>query len=115
LERKNMVDKFQKDANIKSFLVSIKAGGVGLNLTAADYIFILDPWWNPAVESQAINRAHRIGQDKKVFAYKFITKDSIEEKILNLQRSKKGLADTFINSNNPLRSMNKNEIEELFE
>ncbi|MBL6964086.1 MAG: ATP-dependent helicase [Bacteroidetes bacterium] len=114
-ERKKLVEKFQHDPDSRLFLVSIKAGGVGLNLTAADYVFILDPWWNPAVESQAINRAHRIGQDKKVFAYKFITKESIEEKILNLQKSKKGLADEFINTNNPLRGMNPEEIEELFE
>jgi SNF2 family DNA or RNA helicase len=113
-ERKQIVQRFQEDESIRSFLVSIKAGGVGLNLTAADYIFILDPWWNPAVESQAINRAHRIGQDKKVFAYKFITKGSIEEKIVQLQKNKKGLADSFINNNNPLRVMKADEIEDLF-
>jgi SNF2 family DNA or RNA helicase len=72
----------------KVFLISIKAGGVGLNLTEADYVFILDPWWNPAVEQQAIDRTHRIGQTKNVFIYKFITKDSVEEKILALQQRK---------------------------
>jgi SNF2 family DNA or RNA helicase len=77
-------------------LISIKAGGVGLNLTQADYVFILDPWWNPAVEQQAIDRTHRIGQDKKVFIYKFISKDTVEEKILALQRRKKSLANSLI-------------------
>ena len=79
-----------------SFLISTKAGGVGLNLTAADYVFLLDPWWNPQAEKQAIARAHRIGQTKKVFARKFITKDSIEEKILALQDRKSALADDIL-------------------
>ena len=79
-DRQKPVDTFQNDKSIRVFLISLKAGGVGLNLTAADYVFILDPWWNPAVENQAIDRSHRIGQTKTVFYYKFITKDSIEEK-----------------------------------
>lgn len=95
-ERKKNVEAFQSDPNIKVFLISLKAGGVGLNLTAADYVFILDPWWNPAVEQQAIDRAHRIGQTKSVFYYKFITKNSIEEKILRLQQSKQELSDALI-------------------
>lgn len=74
----------------------MKAGGVGLNLTQADYVFIIDPWWNPAAEAQAIARAHRIGQDKQVIAYRFITQNSIEEKILHLQDKKRKLAETFI-------------------
>ena len=85
-----------------------------MNLTEADYVFLLDPWWNPAVEQQAISRAHRIGQFKNVIAYKFITKDSIEEKILKLQQQKLLLAETFIPSNNPLKDINKEDIVELF-
>jgi SNF2 family DNA or RNA helicase len=77
-------------------LISLKAGGFGLNLTSADYVFMLDPWWNPAVERQAIDRAHRIGQTQNVFIYKFITRDSVEEKILALQEKKKLLADNII-------------------
>ncbi len=87
-DRMAQVDKFQKDPNINLFLISLKAGGLGLNLTKADYVFLLDPWWNPAVEAQAVDRTHRIGQTNKVFAYKFITKDSVEEKILALQNRK---------------------------
>ena len=79
-----------------AFLISIKSGGTGLNLTAADYVFILDPWWNPTVEQQAIARAHRIGQDKQVIALKFICRDSIEEKILSLQAKKAQLAEDII-------------------
>ncbi len=95
-DRQAQVDTFQEDKNIQVFLISLKAGGVGLNLTAADYVFILDPWWNPAVESQAIDRSHRIGQKRTVFYYKFITEESIEEKILNLQRQKAQLSDDII-------------------
>lgn len=98
-ERKQAVKQFQNNADTNVFLLSIKAGGVGLNLTAADYIFILDPWWNPAIELQAINRAHRIGQNKSVFAYRFISKETIEEKILRLQEKKQNLADIFVNQN----------------
>jgi len=92
----------------------LKAGGVGLNLTAADYVFILDPWWNPASEMQALNRAHRIGQDKNVFVYRFISNQTVEEKILRLQERKSELARTFVASNNPLRNMRKEEILDLF-
>jgi SNF2 family DNA or RNA helicase len=95
-DRQAQVDTFQEDKNIQVFLISLKAGGVGLNLTAADYVFILDPWWNPAVESQAIDRSHRIGQKRTVFYYKFITEETIEEKILNLQRQKAQLSDDII-------------------
>ncbi|MTI32205.1 DEAD/DEAH box helicase [Xanthovirga aplysinae] len=94
--RKGQVERFQNDENLKIFLISLKAGGLGLNLTKADYVFILDPWWNPAIEAQAVDRAHRIGQQNKVFTYKFITKDSVEEKILALQRSKLKLANELI-------------------
>ncbi len=95
-DRQSLVDSFQKNEDIRVFLISIKAGGVGLNLTAADYVFILDPWWNPAVENQAVDRSHRIGQKKAVIYYKFITNDSIEEKILSLQQRKAQLSDDII-------------------
>jgi len=94
--RGEIVRRFQEDEQTKVFLISIKAGGVGLNLTEADYVFILDPWWNPAVEQQAIDRTHRIGQTKNVFIYKFITKDSVEEKILALQQRKLSVARSLI-------------------
>lgn len=94
-QRQREVAKFQQ-GKINYFLISLKAGGVGLNLTEADYVFILDPWWNPAVEQQAIDRSHRIGQTKTVFTYKFITKDTVEEKILALQQKKKDLANSII-------------------
>jgi SNF2 family DNA or RNA helicase len=90
------VDRFQTDPNCPVFLLSLKAGGVGLNLTAAEYVFILDPWWNPAVEAQAVDRAHRIGQQKRVFAYRLVCRDTVEEKIAQLQESKRGLADALI-------------------
>jgi len=112
--RSDIVKDFQESKNKNLFLISIKAGGFGLNLTAADYVFILDPWWNPAVELQAINRAHRIGQEKNVFAYRFITKSSIEEKILNLQERKKELASIFAGNSNPLRALDNSDIDELF-
>jgi SNF2 family DNA or RNA helicase len=95
-KRQEEVTKFQEDSSIKAFLISLKAGGVGLNLTVADYVYIVDPWWNPAAELQAIDRAHRIGQKRKVFAYKMICKDTVEEKILRLQERKKMLADDLI-------------------
>ena len=95
-ERKALVDSFQNDTTIQVFLISLKAGGVGLNLTAADYVYVIDPWWNPAVEDQAIDRTHRIGQTKKVFAYKMICKNTIEEKIMLLQAKKKSLAKELI-------------------
>ncbi len=95
-DRKMLVDEFQTDKTIQVFLISLKAGGVGLNLTAADYVYVIDPWWNPAVEDQAIDRTHRIGQTKKVFAYKMICKNTIEEKIMQLQAKKKSLAKELI-------------------
>jgi SNF2 family DNA or RNA helicase len=95
-DRKEQVERFNKDPKLKLFLISIKAGGLGLNLTEADYVFILDPWWNPAVEAQAVDRAHRIGQKKKVFTYKFITRNTVEEKILQLQQRKLKLTSELI-------------------
>lgn len=97
--RQKIVDRFQKDDKCPIFLISLKAGGVGLNLTSADYCFILDPWWNPAVEAQAIDRAHRIGQTNQVYAYRLVAKDTVEERVLELQKTKKELADSIINEN----------------
>lgn len=113
-DRQEVIRQFQDDPDNHIFLISLKAGGVGLNLTSADYVFIIDPWWNPAAENQAINRAHRIGQDKKVFVYRFITEDSIEEKIQILKSKKSALAEKFISSNNPLGVINEAEIMSLF-
>ncbi|MBN1819199.1 MAG: DEAD/DEAH box helicase, partial [Prolixibacteraceae bacterium] len=107
LNREKVINDFQEDEENRIFLISLKAGGVGLNLVEADYVFIIDPWWNPAAEMQAINRAHRIGQDKHVFVYRFITKNSIEEKIQQLQVKKSLLAEKFINSNNPFKEITK--------
>jgi superfamily II DNA or RNA helicase len=91
-ERKTAVQQFQEDDTMRVFLISLKAGGVGLTLTAADYVYLVDPWWNPAAEQQAIDRSHRIGQVNKVFAYRMICKDTVEEKILQLQEKKRNLA-----------------------
>lgn len=115
VDRKQIIDDFQGDVNKKIFLISLKAGGVGLNLTAADYIFITDPWWNPAAEMQAISRAHRIGQDKKVFVYRFIAENSIEQKIQKLQERKSKLANEFVLANDPLKSISSAEVLELFD
>ncbi len=115
-DRQGQVDSFQTNDDIRVFLISLKAGGVGLNLTAADYVFILDPWWNPAVENQAIDRSHRIGQDRTVFYYKFITQDSIEEKILKLQRDKASLSDDLISVDEDIyKSLEAADLEELFQ
>jgi superfamily II DNA or RNA helicase len=101
-DREERVTRFQTDPNCKLFLISLKAGGLGLNLTAAEYVYLLDPWWNPAVEAQAIDRAHRIGQTRRVFAYRLIAKDTVEEKVLALQQTKRDLADAIINADNSL-------------
>ena len=98
--RKAVVEEFQTDPDIPVFLISLKAGGLGLNLTAAEYVFLLDPWWNPAVESQAIDRAHRVGQTKQVFAYRLICKGTVEEKIVELQSKKRKLADAILEADN---------------
>jgi len=114
--RSERVRNFQENDNIQLFLISLKAGGVGLNLTSADYVFILDPWWNPAAESQAIDRVHRIGQTKKVFAYKLIAKDTVEEKILVLQERKRALAKAVISSEKSLiKGLQMEDLRELFE
>ncbi|HEV9036540.1 MAG TPA: DEAD/DEAH box helicase [Puia sp.] len=95
-ERKTLVRQFQEEDAARVFLISLKAGGVGLTLTAADYVYLVDPWWNPAAEQQAIDRSHRIGQVRKVFAYRMICKDTVEEKILQLQQKKKTLAEDLV-------------------
>ena len=100
--RQARVERFQSDPDCRLFLVSLKAGGLGLNLTAAEYVFLLDPWWNPAVEAQAVDRAHRIGQTRQVFAYRLITRDTVEEKVLELQKTKRDLADAIIGADNSL-------------
>jgi SNF2 family DNA or RNA helicase len=113
-KREDVIVKFQKDPTCQFFLISLKAGGAGLNLTEAGYVMLLDPWWNPAAELQAINRAHRIGQDKKVIAYKFITSGTIEEKMLVLQQKKQFLSDAFVPAGNPLKDLSREEIREMF-
>jgi SNF2 family DNA or RNA helicase len=95
-DRGARVARFQNDPDCPVFLISLKAGGHGLNLTAADYVFLLDPWWNPAVEAQAVDRAHRIGQERRVFTYRLIAKDTVEEKVLALQADKRRLAEAVI-------------------
>lgn len=114
-DRQKMVSKFQ-NGDYSFFLISLKAGGFGLNLTKADYVFLIDPWWNPAVERQAIDRAHRIGQDKPVFIYKFISKDTVEEKILQLQQKKKELANSLIETDEAVfKHIDVEEIMQLLE
>ncbi|HWK99199.1 MAG TPA: C-terminal helicase domain-containing protein, partial [Parapedobacter sp.] len=112
--RQQVVRQFRENKDTRLFLISIKAGGVGLNLVEADYVFILDPWWNPAVEQQAIDRTHRIGQTRNVFIYKFITKGTVEEKILALQNRKKTIADTLITTEESfIKSLSREDIREL--
>jgi SNF2 family DNA or RNA helicase len=101
-DRQSRVERFQNDAACPLFLISLKAGGHGLNLTAADYVFILDPWWNPAVEAQAIDRAHRMGQTRRVMAYRIICRDTVEDKILQLQQSKREIADAIVTADKSL-------------
>jgi SNF2 family DNA or RNA helicase len=113
-DRQARVDRFQTDAACPVFLVSLKAGGLGLNLTAADYVFLLDPWWNPAVEAQAVDRAHRLGQRRPVFAYRLIARDTVEEKIVELQAKKRDLADAIITADGGvLRKLRREDLELL--
>jgi non-specific serine/threonine protein kinase len=115
LDREKAIRNFQEDDECRVFLISLKAGGVGLNLTAADYVYIVDPWWNPAVEQQAIDRTHRIGQTKNIFAYRMICKDSIEDKILQLQEKKKVLAkDLIADDDGFVKSLTRADVEYLF-
>jgi superfamily II DNA or RNA helicase len=113
-QRQEPVERFQNDPGCRLFLISLKAGGLGLNLTAAEYVFLLDPWWNPAVEAQAVDRAHRIGQTRQVFAYRLIARDTVEEKVLELQKSKRDLAAAIISEDNsPLRNLQREDLELL--
>lgn len=112
-KREQQIEQFQNQDDTPFFLISLKAGGVGLNLTAADYVLILDPWWNPAAEQQAIARAHRIGQTKQVMVYRFIAQGTLEEKILKLQEKKSELANAFVNDN-ALKDVSEEEVMELF-
>jgi non-specific serine/threonine protein kinase len=114
-ERQKAIERFQNDEDCRVFLISLKAGGVGLNLTAADYVYIVDPWWNPAVEQQAIDRTHRIGQTKNIFAYRMICVDTIEDKILQLQERKRELAKELITDDTGfVKKLTKADVEYLF-
>lgn len=113
-DRQAIVERFRSEDACKLFLISLKAGGLGLNLTSAEYVFLLDPWWNPAVEAQAIDRAHRIGQTRRVFVYRLIARDTVEDKILELQKSKRDLADAIITADNSLiGSLGREDLEML--
>ncbi len=114
-DREKAINRFQNDENCRVFLISLKAGGVGLNLTAADYVYIVDPWWNPAVEQQAIDRTHRIGQTKNIFAYRMICTDTVEDKIVKLQERKRALAKDLITDDEGfVKSLSKEDVEYLF-
>jgi non-specific serine/threonine protein kinase len=114
-DREKAIQSFQNDDEVRVFLISLKAGGVGLNLTAADYVYIVDPWWNPAVEQQAIDRTHRIGQTKNIFAYRMICKDTIEDKIMQLQEKKRLLAKELIADDSAfVKSLSREDVEYLF-
>ena len=113
-DRAARVDRFQTDPACRVFLISLKAGGLGLNLTAAEYVFLLDPWWNPAAEAQAIDRAHRIGQTRHVFAYRLIARDTVEEKVAQLQQTKRELADAILTADAGLiRTLSREDLEWL--
>jgi superfamily II DNA or RNA helicase len=113
-DRQTRVEHFQNDPSCPLFLISLKAGGLGLNLTAADYVFLMDPWWNPAVEAQAIDRAHRIGQLRRVSAYRLIARGTVEEKVLDLQKTKRDLAAAIIGeSNSVIRDLKREDLELL--
>ena len=115
IDRQKPVDSFQENPDIPIMLISLKAGGVGLNLTAADYVIMLDPWWNPAVENQAADRAHRIGQTRPVFVYKLIAGNSVEEQVLEFQKTKKELFDAIIMADaSVFKTLKREEIERLF-
>ncbi|HZZ43790.1 MAG TPA: DEAD/DEAH box helicase [Tepidisphaeraceae bacterium] len=113
-DREAVVEHFKTDEKCRIFLISLKAGGVGLNLTEAEYVFLLDPWWNPAIEAQAIDRTHRIGQTKNVYACRLIARDTVEEKVLDLQQNKKKLAEAIISGEESmLKSLKKEDLELL--
>jgi SNF2 family DNA or RNA helicase len=113
-KREEKVRRFQEDRGCPLFLISLKAGGFGLNLAAADYVFLLDPWWNPAVERQAIDRTHRIGQTRTVNAYRLVARDTIEEKVLELQERKRELAEAILGeAEGTLRDLTREDLEKL--
>jgi len=115
-DRAAPVQRFQNNPDSRLFLISLKAGGLGLNLTAAEYVYLLDPWWNPAVEAQAVDRTHRIGQTRSVFAYRLIAKDTVEEKVLELQQTKRDIADAIINQDNSLlRNLSRDDLAVLLD
>ena len=114
-KRAEMVDRFQNDPADALLIISLKAGGTGLNLTSADYVIHYDPWWNPAVESQATDRTHRIGQTRQVFSYKLICQNTVEEKILKLQEAKRGVAEAIIPGQDTWKSLTREDLEMLFE
>jgi SNF2 family DNA or RNA helicase len=115
VDRQTAINNFQNKDHVRVFLISLKAGGVGLNLTAADYVYIVDPWWNPAVEQQAIDRTHRIGQTKNIFAYRMICKDTVEDKIITLQEKKRQLAkDIVADDDTFVKSLSREDVEYLF-
>lgn len=115
IEREKAIKNFQENEGCRVFLISLKAGGVGLNLTAADYVYLVDPWWNPAVEQQAIDRTHRIGQDKSIFAYRMICKNTVEEKILQLQEKKKSLVKDIISDESGfIKKLTRDDVLYLF-
>ena len=115
VEREKAIQEFQNNHECRVFLISLKAGGIGLNLTAADYVYIVDPWWNPAVEQQAIDRTHRIGQTKNIFAYRLICKDTLEEKMLQLQEHKRALANDLVSDDSAFaKRLTKDDIAFLF-
>ena len=114
-QRSACVDRFQNDQDTAVFLISLKAGGTGLNLTAAQYVFLLDPWWNPAVEAQAVGRAHRMGQKNPVSVYRLIGEDTVEDRVLELQARKRELVQAVLGGVNdaPLRDITRDDLELL--
>jgi SNF2 family DNA or RNA helicase len=112
--RGELVEKFQTAKGGAVFLISLRAGGFGLNLTAASYVVLFDPWWNPAVENQAIDRTHRIGQSSKVMAYRLIMRDSIEQKIRLLQKQKAALAQDVLGEERFSQSLTLDDLRYLF-
>ena len=114
-QRENAIREFQDKDECKVFLISLKAGGMGLNLTSADYVYLVDPWWNPAVEQQAIDRTHRIGQTKNIFAYRLICKDTVEEKIMTLKDKKNSLVKDIVSDDtHMIKQLTKDDVSYLF-
>jgi SNF2 family DNA or RNA helicase len=114
--RKKAVNNFQENEEVRVFLISLKAGGVGLNLTKADYIYLVDPWWNPAAENQAIDRSYRIGQTKNVIAVRLICSNTVEEKILSLQKKKNELAQNLLQTDGTgIQKLSKHDLLEILE